>query len=40
MIGFDDWAHFQAEAAKLFKETHPEGPPIWKTAISRAEARF
>ncbi|KAJ8947909.1 hypothetical protein NQ318_005136 [Aromia moschata] len=40
MIGYGDRARTQCEAVRLFRETHPDLPPLNQGTISKIEAQY
>ncbi|KAJ8955218.1 hypothetical protein NQ318_000243 [Aromia moschata] len=40
MIGYGDRARTQCEVVRLFRETHPDLPPLNQGTISKIEARY
>ncbi|KAJ8961481.1 hypothetical protein NQ318_014729 [Aromia moschata] len=40
MIGYDDRARTQCEVVRLFRETHPDLPPLNQGTISKIEAQY
>ncbi|KAJ8944119.1 hypothetical protein NQ318_013301 [Aromia moschata] len=40
MIGYGDRARTQCEVVRLFRETHPDLPPLNQGTISKTEAQY
>ncbi|KAJ8936928.1 hypothetical protein NQ318_010805 [Aromia moschata] len=40
MIGYGDRARTQCEVVRLFRETHPDLPPLNQSTISKIEAQY
>ncbi|KAJ8959715.1 hypothetical protein NQ318_021909 [Aromia moschata] len=40
MIGYGDRARIQCEVVRLFRETHPDLPPLNQGTISKIEAQY
>ncbi|KAJ8945922.1 hypothetical protein NQ318_016750 [Aromia moschata] len=40
MIGYGDRARTQCEVVRLFRETHPDLPPLNQGTISKIEAQY